>query len=72
MCLRCLLGVSRFVEALASVACVPATCLLLAILAKTSTNVQLVRPQWLVVFLFFVVMVLISNSLQEERELLGL
>ena len=38
-------------------------------LAETSTDVRLVRPQWLVVFLCLVVMVLIPNSLQEEKKL---
>ena len=33
------------------------------------TDVQLVRPQWLVVLLRPVVMVLIPNNLQGEKEL---
>ena len=37
-----------------------------------STNVQLVQPQWLVVFFCPVVMALIPNSLQEETKLSGL
>ena len=61
-----------FVEAPASVACVLAMCLRSAILAETSANVRLVQPQWLIVFLCPVVMMLISNSLQEERQLSGL
>ena len=72
MWLRRSLGISRFVEAPASIACVLAMCLWLSILAEISTNVQLVRPRWLVVFLCLVVLVLIPNSLQEERELSGL
>ena len=59
-------------KAPASVAYVLATCLWSAVLAETSTNVQLNRPQWLVVFLCPVVIVLIPNSLQEERKLSGL
>ena len=70
--LKCSLGIFRFVEAPANVACVLATCLRLAILAATSTDVRLVQSQWLVVLLCLVVMVLISNSLQKERELLTL
>ena len=63
MWLRRSLGVFRFVEALASVACVLATCLQLTILVEISTNMQLVRPQCLVVFFCLIVMVLIPNSL---------
>ena len=63
------LSVSKFVEALVSVACVLATCLQSAILAESSTNVRLVRLQWLVILLCPVVMVLIPNNLQEEKEL---
>ena len=72
MWLRHSLGVSRFVEAPANVACFLAICLQLAILAETFTDVGLVRPQWLVVLLCPVVIVSIPNSLQKEMKLLKL
>ena len=66
------LGISNFVKALASVACVLATCLQLSIIAETFTNVQLVWPQWLVVFFCPIVVMLIPNNLQKKRKLSGL